>query len=39
MPNAGDSFRVKLKPVHLNWGTVSSDGGLYTNSYFRRKKA
>lgn len=26
MPNAGDSFRVNLKPVHLNWGTVSSDG-------------
>ncbi|WP_027703190.1 hypothetical protein [Metaclostridioides mangenotii] len=26
MPNVGDSFRVKLKPVHLNWGTVSSDG-------------
>lgn len=26
MPNTGDSFRVRLKPVHLNWGTISSDG-------------
>lgn len=25
MLNAEDSFRVKLKSVHLNWGTVSSD--------------
>ncbi|TAN67417.1 hypothetical protein WS9_008420 [Paraclostridium sordellii 8483] len=26
MPNTGDSFRVRLQTVHLNWGTTSSNG-------------